>query len=208
MTGAAYRTPSPGLLSFLTGESHQASRREADFRRKRRDRHDGRGSQNAVPRPVHPEHCPRPRLAENASRSRRGTRAEGAVTRTLRSATGNRRFPVELSGEGGIRTLEGGVDPLNALAGRRLQPLGHFSERAQDSELNPRLLASDSSQRPPQPIRAAAAHQTPFPGRICLSPSEVTMPPGVRRTSDGSGAADMRGCGPASAIPRPLHYEH
>src|ERR671933_595893 len=31
------------------------------------------------------------------------------------------------SGEGGIRTLEGGNYPLNALAGRRLQPLGHFS---------------------------------------------------------------------------------
>ena len=30
-------------------------------------------------------------------------------------------------GEGGIRTLEGGNVPLNALAGRRLQPLGHFS---------------------------------------------------------------------------------
>ena|SRR5215471_7336097 len=30
-------------------------------------------------------------------------------------------------GEGGIRTLEGGYYPLNALAGRRLQPLGHFS---------------------------------------------------------------------------------
>ena len=31
------------------------------------------------------------------------------------------------SGEGGIRTLDGGLDPHNALAGRRLQPLGHFS---------------------------------------------------------------------------------
>src|SRR5262249_57727134 len=34
-----------------------------------------------------------------------------------------------LSGEGGIRTLEAGIPPPNALAGRRLQPLGHFSER-------------------------------------------------------------------------------
>jgi 5-methylcytosine-specific restriction endonuclease McrA len=33
------------------------------------------------------------------------------------------------SGEGGIRTLEAGIPPPNALAGRRLQPLGHFSER-------------------------------------------------------------------------------
>ncbi len=30
-------------------------------------------------------------------------------------------------GEGGIRTLDGGIHPHNALAGRRLQPLGHFS---------------------------------------------------------------------------------
>jgi hypothetical protein len=55
------------------------------------------------------------------------------------------RFPVALlrplghlsvlrSGEGGIRTLDGGIHPHNALAGRRLQPLGHFSARgAQDS---------------------------------------------------------------------------
>ena len=33
----------------------------------------------------------------------------------------------EESGEGGIRTLDGGIHPHNALAGRRLQPLGHFS---------------------------------------------------------------------------------
>src|SRR5919197_2549161 len=48
------------------------------------------------------------------------------------------RFPVALlrplghlsvlrGGEGGIRTLDGGIHPHNALAGRRLQPLGHFS---------------------------------------------------------------------------------
>ena len=30
-------------------------------------------------------------------------------------------------GEGGIRTLDGAIQPHNALAGRRLQPLGHFS---------------------------------------------------------------------------------
>ena len=33
----------------------------------------------------------------------------------------------ENSGEGGIRTLDTGLYPCNALAGRRLQPLGHFS---------------------------------------------------------------------------------
>ncbi len=35
-------------------------------------------------------------------------------------------------GEGGIRTLEAGITPPNALAGRRLQPLGHFSGSRQD----------------------------------------------------------------------------
>src|SRR3954464_234301 len=35
-----------------------------------------------------------------------------------------------VDGEGGIRTLEAGISPPNALAGRRLQPLGHFSGRA------------------------------------------------------------------------------
>ncbi len=34
------------------------------------------------------------------------------------------------NGEGGIRTLEAGLSPPNALAGRRLQPLGHFSGAA------------------------------------------------------------------------------
>ncbi len=38
-----------------------------------------------------------------------------------------------LDGEGGIRTLDGGLYPHNALAGRRLQPLGHFSGPGQDS---------------------------------------------------------------------------
>ena len=36
-----------------------------------------------------------------------------------------------ISGGGGLRTLEAGFSPPNALAGRRLQPLGHFSRRAQ-----------------------------------------------------------------------------
>ena len=60
------------------------------------------------------------------------------------------RFPVALlrplghlsvlrSGEGGIRTLDGGIHPHNALAGRRLQPLGHFSA-------GPRRIAEASSE--------------------------------------------------------------
>ena len=43
-------------------------------------------------------------------------------------------------GEGGIRTLEAGFSPPNALAGRRLQPLGHFSGNAQDIGLSRRSL--------------------------------------------------------------------
>src|SRR5439155_10429875 len=34
---------------------------------------------------------------------------------------------ITLDGEGGIRTLEARIHAPNALAGRRLQPLGHFS---------------------------------------------------------------------------------
>src|SRR5581483_8630192 len=41
-----------------------------------------------------------------------------------------------VDGEGGIRTLEAGISPPNALAGRRLQPLGHFS-RAPGSYRSP-----------------------------------------------------------------------
>src|ERR687897_542931 len=35
-------------------------------------------------------------------------------------------------GEGGIRTLDERITTRNALAGRRLQPLGHLSRAAQD----------------------------------------------------------------------------
>ena len=62
------------------------------------------------------------------------------------------RFPVALlrplghlsvlrSGEGGIRTLDGGIHPHNALAGRRLQPLGHFSAGPREDS---RLLSTRS----------------------------------------------------------------
>ena len=40
---------------------------------------------------------------------------------------GDFRGAAARGGEGGIRTLEAGISPPNALAGRRLQPLGHFS---------------------------------------------------------------------------------
>src|SRR5881392_4460116 len=65
-------------------------------------------------------------------------RAERAGFEPATHLSARTRFPVALlrplghlsvlrSGEGGIRTLDGGFFPHNALAGRRLQPLGHFS---------------------------------------------------------------------------------
>ena len=44
------------------------------------------------------------------------------------------------SGEGGIRTLDERITTRNALAGRRLQPLGHLSRVAQDIGRSGRLL--------------------------------------------------------------------
>src|SRR6267143_5180414 len=35
--------------------------------------------------------------------------------------------PFSFGGEGGIRTLDTGLSPYNALAGRHLRPLGHLS---------------------------------------------------------------------------------
>ena len=37
---------------------------------------------------------------------------------------------MELGGDGGIRTLDRALQPYNGLANRRLQPLGHISDRA------------------------------------------------------------------------------
>ena len=71
------------------------------------------------------------------------------------------------SGEGGIRTLEGGYYPLNALAGRRLQPLGHFSVRGHGNNPSGRL---QRRMAPPGeaktlvrrgPTRASRAHVGP-----------------------------------------------
>ena len=75
------------------------------------------------------------------------------------------RFPVALlrplghlsvlrSGEGGIRTLDGGIHPHNALAGRRLQPLGHFS--AGPRRIADCLLKTDARAKPAYPLRGAA----------------------------------------------------
>ena len=64
--------------------------------------------------------------------STRGSRQGASCKRTARRAIAPKgdlglTSSEDGSGEGGIRTLEAGISPPNALAGRRLQPLGHFS---------------------------------------------------------------------------------
>ena len=39
------------------------------------------------------------------------------------------RTPTVTGGDGGIRTLDRALQPYNGLANRRLQPLGHVSDR-------------------------------------------------------------------------------
>ena len=56
--------------------------------------------------------------------SERANSTGAHATEVLSSA---RSLAEGYSGEGGIRTLDAGLYPRNALAGRRLQPLGHFS---------------------------------------------------------------------------------
>src|SRR6266487_3962613 len=64
-----------------------------------------------------------------------------ATPPVARQGTGaqDERLPGRGSGEGGIRTLEAGISPPNALAGRRLQPLGHFSGRIDGNDYWPEL---------------------------------------------------------------------
>src|SRR5438132_7997446 len=63
----------------------------------------------------------------------------------------------ERSGEGGIRTLDGGIHPHNALAGRRLQPLGHFSA-------GPRRIAEASSDPPSGGGKVLPQHENELAG--------------------------------------------
>ena len=59
------------------------------------------------------------------------------------------------SGEGGIRTLDERITTRNALAGRRLQPLGHLSKVAQDIGRSGRL---------PEPAPNARLPYAPYGG--------------------------------------------
>ena len=64
----------------------------------------------------------RPRSGRLQGRAPPAGRGSSGRKRSARLEPGRRS-----GGEGGIRTLEAGISPPNALAGRRLQPLGHFS---------------------------------------------------------------------------------
>ena len=72
------------------------------------------------------------------------------------------------SGEGGIRTLEGGIHPPNALAGRRLQPLGHFSVPGNGTSVLPGSLAAEKT-KPASVGKGAADRERAFARRrgIC-----------------------------------------
>ena len=82
----------------------------------------------AFPHRTGPRHNP---LDQRVSASRaEGEGFEPSTRRTTGNGFRDRRIrPLchPSSGEGGIRTLDAGIHPHNALAGRRLQPLGHFS---------------------------------------------------------------------------------
>ena len=83
------------------------------------------------------------------------------------------------SGEGGIRTLEGAVQPLNALAGRRLQPLGHFSVRRM---VTSGLPAPDAT-KPVSGVVGAARTET----GVRQSPGYVRGEPAGRMFLQGRG---------------------
>ena len=77
------------------------------------------------------------------------------------------------SGEGGIRTLERGLCPSNALAGRRLQPLGHFSARAQSIGARSRLRYPVPARRGGRAVECGGLENRYGP----LGPSRVQIPP-------------------------------
>ena len=61
------------------------------------------------------------------NRRRRMDSVRGLSWATVPAQIAGKLLESSSNGEGGIRTLDGGIHPHNALAGRRLQPLGHFS---------------------------------------------------------------------------------
>src|SRR5437588_10608912 len=81
-------------------------------------------------------------------------------------------FPAK-SGEGGIRTLERGLCPSNALAGRRLQPLGHFSVSAQSTGAAGALRYPVPARRGGRAVECGGLENRYGP----LGPSRVQIPP-------------------------------
>src|SRR3954453_14085094 len=76
----------------------------------------------------------------------------------------SRRAQWRRNGEGGIRTLEAGIHPPNALAGRRLQPLGHFSGLARTAY---------------RTFFSAPVANPPFAGRQPAAPAPIVGVPDV-----------------------------
>ena len=83
-------------------------------------------------------------------------------------------------GEGGIRTLEGLLIPT-PLAGVRLRPLGHLSQRLRDKDIAARYSKETTRMRErgrAEPFRAGRGSlrdgtlpqqpkSVPYPGRVC-----------------------------------------
>ena len=139
----------PGAERGLLSDGERRNRAAGDpLRRRRRLRVHLRVRIAGVPRPrlTHPPRVRarpggghalrrRSRAREHRGRARR-REGQGATTSSRRTApqASSRISRIRgtatscsTDGEGGIRTLDGDIHPHNALAGRRLQPLGHFS---------------------------------------------------------------------------------
>src|SRR5436853_3033288 len=74
---------------------------------------------------------------------------------TSRLVIGHSTLDICLSyGEGGIRTPDRGISPYNGLANRRLQPLGHLSNKRLDCKLR-------GQGRPREVVRPATNRRAP-----------------------------------------------
>ena len=112
------------------------------------------------------------------------------------SPSASRAVACSSNGEGGIRTLDGGIHPHNALAGRRLQPLGHFSGAARIAQ----PPATKHRRRCPLRGRLAArvAHTMCVPASPKSHPGIASPVCGImRRASRFKGLP----CGPPQGTP-------
>ena len=102
-------------------------------------------------------------------------RSDGASGDTLRSAglrVACHPKPVRAKGggDGGIRTLDRALQPYNGLANRRLQPLGHISDKADMPD------AEASRKRPIRGCRIPGPLATPGSGPRLSKPSVRLKP--------------------------------